>query len=123
MILLPPRATRTHPLCPSTPLCRSRWTVIYRSAGDVTSAVDRADGGRLAALVVGGMELLAQRPTTAPIDPLSWGCFPMVPFAGRLRGGRLSWHGRLHELERNHAGHSMHGTRLDRKTTRLNSSH
>src|SRR3546814_10529798 len=57
-----------------------RGTVINLSAGDVTAAVDRAHGGRLASLVVGGMELLAQRPTTAPIDPLSWGCFPMVPF-------------------------------------------
>src|SRR3546814_13634508 len=63
------------------------------------------------------MELLVQRPTTAPIDPLSWGCFPMVPFAGRLRGGRFSWHGRLHELERNHAGHAMHGTLFDERWT------
>src|SRR3546814_12447429 len=67
-----------------------RGTVINLSAGDVTAAVDRAHGGRLASLVVGGMELLVQRPSTAPIDPLSWGCFPMVPFAGRLRGGRFS---------------------------------
>src|SRR3546814_9495910 len=63
------------------------------------------------------MELLVQRPTTAPIDPLSWGCFPMVLFAGRLRGGRFSWHGRLHELERNHAGHAMHGTLFDERWT------
>ncbi|HEY9556526.1 MAG TPA: hypothetical protein VIR58_07320, partial [Acidimicrobiales bacterium] len=91
--------------------------MINLSAGDVTAAVDRAHGGRLASLVVGGMELLVQRPSTAPIDPLSWGCFPMVPFAGRLRGGRFSWHGRLHELERNHAGHAMHGTLFDERWT------
>src|SRR3546814_15776460 len=41
----------------------------------------------------------------------------MVPFAGRLRGGRFSWHGRLHELERNHAGHAMHGTLFDERWT------
>src|SRR3546814_2551441 len=51
-----------------------RGTVINLSAGDVTAAVDRAHGGRLASLVVGGMELLVQRPSTAPIAPLSWGC-------------------------------------------------
>src|SRR3546814_11191940 len=90
-----------------------RGTVINLSAGDVTAAVDRAHGGRLATLVVGGMELLVQRPTTAPIDPLSWGCFPMVPFAGRLRGGRFSWHGRLHEPERTNAGHAMHSPHFD----------
>src|SRR3546814_21201477 len=94
-----------------------RGTVINRSAGDVTAAVDRAHGGRLASLVVGGMELLVQRPTTAPIDPLSWGCFPLVPFAGRLRGGRFSWPGRPHELERNHAGQAMHGTPCDERWT------
>ncbi len=48
-------------------------------------------------------------------DPLTWGCYPMVPFAGRIRGGRFRWGGSVHELTPNHAGHAMHGTVFDRR--------
>src|SRR3546814_11180262 len=70
-----------------------RGTVINLSAGDVTAAVDRAHGGRVASLVVGGLELPVQRPSTAPIGPHSWDFCPIAPFAGSLRGGTFPWHG------------------------------
>lgn len=83
------------------------------SSGPAVAVVDRARGGRLASLVVDGHELLVQpEPGEAP-DPLMWGCFPMVPFAGRVRGGRFVWGGRLVEMPQNHAGHAMHGTLFD----------
>lgn len=79
--------------------------------------VDRAHGGRLSSLVVHGLEVLVTRPADEPPDPITWGCYPMVPFAGRLRGGRFAWHGVLHELEANYAGHAMHGTLFDERWT------
>lgn len=83
------------------------------TAGVTTARLDRARGGRLASLVVHGKELLVQPERGTRPDPLLWGCYPMVPFAGRIRGGRFRWGGTLHELPPNHAGHAMHGTLFD----------
>jgi aldose 1-epimerase len=47
------------------------------------------DGGRLASLCVYGHELLVTEGTKAS----RWGSFPMAPWAGRLRHGRLAWEG------------------------------
>ena len=85
------------------------------TAGSASLRVDRSRGGRLASLMVHGLELLVPRGSLRPSDPLLWGCYPMVPFAGRLRGGRFRWGGRLHELAPNHAGHAMHGTLFDER--------
>jgi aldose 1-epimerase len=85
------------------------------TAGSTTLRVDRARGGRLASLVVHGHELLVQPPRDRTPDPMLWGCFPMVPFAGRLRGGRFRWGGMVHQLPTNHAGHAMHGTLYDQR--------
>ena len=88
------------------------------SAGPAIVRVDRARGARLTSLIVHGHELLVQ-PTPGspgqPTDPLLSGCYPMVPFAGRVRGGRFRWNGAVHELVANHAGHAMHGTAFDRR--------
>lgn len=88
------------------------------NAGPATARIDRSRGGRLSSLVVHGHELLVQpEPGSrgAPSDPLLSGCYPMAPWAGRTRGGRFAWNGRLHELAPNHAGHAMHGTVFDRR--------
>jgi aldose 1-epimerase len=85
------------------------------TAGPAVAQVDRARGGRLASLQLHGHELLVQPDPDEPYDPLLWGCFPMVPFAGRLRGGRFKWNGVVHELEAHHAGHAMHGTLYDER--------
>lgn len=87
------------------------------TAGPATVRVDRARGARLSSLVVHGHELLVQPERGRlgePADPLLSGCYPMAPWAGRVRGGRFTWGGHLHELEANHAGHAIHGTVLDR---------
>jgi len=83
------------------------------AAGAATARVDRARGGRLASLIVHGHELLVQPPAGRAADPLSWGCYPMAPFAGRVRGGRFRWAGAAVELARNHGGHAIHGTVFD----------
>lgn len=84
-------------------------------AGPSSLRVDRARGGRISSLVAHGHELLVSRPSGQRPDPLVWGCYPMIPFAGRLRGGRFRWGGALHQIEPNHAGHAMHGTLFDER--------
>ena len=84
-------------------------------AGSTTLRVDRARGGRLASFIVNGHEVLVQPERGRAPDPLLWGCYPMAPFAGRTRGGRFRWGGKVHELPINHAGHAIHGTVFDER--------
>lgn len=70
-------------------------------------------GGRLGALRVldaAGAEhdlLVTGEPGD---DPLLWGCYPMAPFAGRLRDATLRFAGRRHRFTANAAPHALHGT-------------
>ncbi len=79
-------------------------------AGPVRIELSPGEGGRLASFRFTNRELLVTR---GP-GPIWWGCFPMVPFAGRIRHGRLTFEGRDHELERRMPPHAIHGTVLDR---------
>ena len=46
--------------------------------------------------------------------PLAWGCYPMVPWAGRLRDGVLRWRGEEHRLPTDLLPpHAIHGTLLE----------
>lgn len=83
------------------------------TAGPTTLRVDRARGGRLVSLVVGGNEVLVQPPFGEPADPLLYGSYPMAPFAGRTRGGRFRWGGQVHSVPVNLGGHAIHGTVYD----------
>jgi aldose 1-epimerase len=89
----------------------STGSSIELTAGAARAVVSPADGGRLASLVVGGHELLV---TDGGGDPMQWGAFPMAPYAGRLRRGRLRHAGHEHRLPVNLAPHSIHGTVFDR---------
>lgn len=88
-------------------------------AGDVRAVLDAAAGGRLASLVIGGVERLvtdpAQGPAPPPLPSVGWGSFLMAPWVGRLEDGRLPWEGQVHELPRNFEGHAIHGTVFDRE--------
>jgi aldose 1-epimerase len=80
--------------------------VASQSAGDARIEVDLEAGCRLASLEVRGHELLV-----APAaDPIDWGCYPMAPYAGRVRRGRFSFGGRDYELPRTLGGHAIHGS-------------
>lgn len=78
------------------------------STRSVRVEVDPKAGGRIAQITVGDTPLLVGR-DGAGGDPLAWGAYPMVPWAGRIRGGRFEFRGALYELPRNHEGHAMHG--------------
>jgi len=78
------------------------------AAGDVKVEVEPADGGRIGQITVAGTPLLVGRSDEFD-GPLTWGAYPMVPWAGRIRAGRFEFGGHRYELPCNHEGHAMHG--------------
>ena len=79
------------------------------AAGDARVTLDAERGGRIASLRVDRYELLVN----AADSPLDWGCFPMAPYAGRVRNGRFRYAGREHRLPLNSPPHAIHGTVFD----------
>ena len=78
-------------------------------AGDASVTIDHAHGGRVSSLVIAGHELLvgADGPRA---DPIGWGCFPMAPWAGRIRDGRFRAGGEEVRVPLNLPPHAIHGT-------------
>ena len=76
------------------------------SSGDADLVVDLDHGGRISSLRIGGHELLV----TEGASPIEWGFYPMAPYAGRVRNGRLGFDGAVYELPRPLGGHAIHGT-------------
>lgn len=76
------------------------------SAKAVRVRIDERAGGRMASLQVQGHELLV----TQSADPMGWGSYPMIPWAGRVRRGRFLFRGAEYQLPLNMAPHSIHGT-------------
>ena len=81
-------------------------------AGDarhpVLATVAPADGGRVTSLSVHGTELLVTGDSSS--NPLHWGSYPMVPYAGRIRHGQFRFRGVDHRLPINMAPHAIHGS-------------
>lgn len=64
----------------------------------VRATIDPTKGARLTSLQMAGMELLADG-----------GSFPMVPWAGRIRAGKLNLDGATYELPLGKDGNAIHG--------------
>ena len=84
-------------------------------AGETTATIEPELGGRIASLMVGGVERVLGPPDN-PDELLTtmWGVFPMAPWAGRIENGLLPWDGDLIRLRRNLGSHSIHGVVFDR---------
>ncbi|MET7378991.1 aldose 1-epimerase [Streptomyces sp. NPDC005526] len=78
---------------------------ITLTAGDAEVTVRPGDGGRIGGLRVGGLELLRQGER--------FGCFPMVPWCGRIRDGRFRDGAAVHQMPLNSPPHAIHGTARD----------
>lgn len=90
-------------------------TVIELQAGPAQCSLSPEHGGRVASLAVHGVQLLVPSPDAAGhLDPMSWGCYPMAPWAGRIRNGTFTFDGVTHQLRINLAPHSIHGTVFSR---------
>jgi galactose mutarotase-like enzyme len=75
----------------------------------VRAVIDPSRGARLTSLVIDGHEVLAHA-SDPGIDPaIADGCFPMVPWAGRIRDGRLMLGGESHQLPQTDGDHALHG--------------
>ncbi|MFE0374645.1 aldose 1-epimerase [Streptomyces inhibens] len=72
------------------------------AAGDAELTILPDNGCRLGSLRVGGTELLRQGAT--------YGCFPMVPWCGRIAHGQFRNGGELHQMPVNDPPHAIHGT-------------
>ena len=70
------------------------------------AVIDPQCGGRLASLQIGGEEVLV----TQRGSDTQWGCYPMVPWAGRVRSGRFEWNAQAQQLPINLPPHALHGT-------------
>ncbi len=86
--------------------------MIGLAAGAARATLDPDDGGRVTSLVVDEAELLVPRAPDG--NASSYGCFPMVPWAGRIRDGRFTWQGVTHQLPVNLPPHAIHGTGFTR---------
>ncbi|MFE1263677.1 aldose 1-epimerase [Streptomyces albogriseolus] len=75
---------------------------ITLTAGDAEVDVLPGNGGRVGGLRLGGVELLRQGER--------YGCFPMVPWCGRLRDGRFRDGATVRQMPLNAPPHAMHGT-------------
>ncbi|MEU6523693.1 aldose 1-epimerase [Streptomyces sp. NPDC046924] len=78
---------------------------ITLTAGDAEVTVRPENGGRVSGLRVGGVELLRQGDR--------YGCFPMVPWCGRIRDGRFRNGATVHRMPLNAPPNAIHGTARD----------
>ncbi|QMW22340.1 aldose 1-epimerase [Sandaracinobacteroides saxicola] len=78
--------------------------------GEQELIVAPAVGGSIAAWRWRGRDILRPAPAGAD-DALQMGCFPMLPFTGRIRDGRFRWDGIDVALPPNLSGspHAIHG--------------
>ncbi|KQY52515.1 aldose epimerase [Lysobacter sp. Root494] len=64
-------------------------------------------GGRIAGISRDGLEWLVGHDANPAM--IAWGCYPMLPWAGRIRRGRFDFAGRQYQLPGNLEGHAIHG--------------
>jgi aldose 1-epimerase len=79
------------------------------SAGTTRLTVDEELGARVSSLLVAGTEGDLQLAGRYRPSAHGWGAFPMAPWAGRVRDGRLAWRGQVHQLPTPKPPHAIHG--------------
>jgi len=88
---------------------------VLLQAGNIRVEVAPQDGGRIAQIFYNDVELLIARPNKeTTIATLTWGCYPMAPFAGRLADGTFAWNGNRYSTLQTHGKHAIHGTVVTR---------
>ncbi len=72
-------------------------------------------GGRIAQLRYDGVAwLVGEQAGGAGTPAIAWGCYPMVPWAGRIRHGSFTFDGRRRSLPANFDAHAIHGVGFTR---------
>ncbi|MDR6991968.1 MULTISPECIES: aldose epimerase [Luteimonas] len=78
------------------------------ACGTLSVIVAPAAGGRIAQIIHDGVPQLVG-PEDGHPGTIAWGCYPMVPWAGRVRDGSFRFDGRDHTLTPNLGAHAIHG--------------
>ena len=74
-----------------------------------------SEGGRIVSMIVRDAERILPKALARRLEPpIGWGCFAMVPWAGRLGGGRMPTPDGEVRLETNLPPSSIHGLGFDR---------
>lgn len=76
--------------------------------GPLAVSVAPQAGGRLAQVVHAGQPWLVGA-DGIEAAAIAWGCYPMLPWAGRVRGGRFRFDGRDVQLPPSLGAHAIHG--------------
>ena len=93
--------------------------ILTLATDDVTLSVHPDAGCRIGQIFVAGQPLLVD--VTDVDHAMTWGSFPMAPWAGRIARGRFAFEGAEHQLDINHhdgdgseRAHAIHGLVFDR---------
>jgi aldose 1-epimerase len=73
----------------------------------LTVQVAPAAGGRIAQIAFEHVEWLCGHDSDSAA--IAWGCYPMLPWAGRIRQGRFRFDGHEYQLPANLGAHAIHG--------------
>jgi len=89
--------------------------MVELTAAGVVTRIDPADGGRIVSLVIAGVERILPKARARALTPaIHWGCYPMVPWAGRLASGRIPTKDGEVRLEPNLPPSAIHGLGFDK---------
>jgi aldose 1-epimerase len=95
--------------------------ILTLRCGSVEAIVHPDEGARIGQITVGTQPLLVEVPPLGGRHAMAWGCFPMVPWAGRVRSGWFVFDGVERQLAINHLdgpdpgeAHAIHGLGFDR---------
>jgi aldose 1-epimerase len=74
--------------------------------------IDPADGGRIVSIIIDGLEILRDEMFNIDKSIFGYGCFPMAPYAGRIRKGQFEFNGNSYQLDLADPPHALHGTAI-----------
>jgi aldose 1-epimerase len=78
------------------------------ACGAVSVEIAPKAGGRIQQITHDSIEWL-QGYSETNAAMIAWGCYPMLPWAGRIRRGHFHFAGRSYQLPRNLGHHAIHG--------------
>src|SRR4249920_3708128 len=82
--------------------------LIRLRCGSLAVDVASAAGGRIAQIVRDEVAWLVGY-SEGNAAMIAWGCYPMLPWAGRIRRGQFEFEGRAWQLPLNFGEHAIHG--------------
>lgn len=82
-------------------------------SGKLEVALAPEAGGRIAQMRYDGVDWLVSE-EEGGAAAIAWGCYPMVPWAGRIRRGRFQFDDMPYELPINFGEHAIHGVGFTR---------